>query len=132
MQKSKLFLKNNILVLVALFFIVFIGAFLRFWHIDTAPKGALIDELHFGYLAKSLILTGKDEHGESWPVIFEGFGDRKLPAMAYLDIPSVAAFGLTLVAIRVPSAVAGTLLILASFWLLWEITRRKKWALFAA
>lgn len=132
MQKSKLFLKNNILVLVALFFIVFIGAFLRFWHIDTAPKGALIDELHFGYLAESLILTGKDEHGESWPVIFEGFGDRKLPAMAYLDIPSVAAFGLTLVAIRVPSAVAGTLLILASFWLLWEITRRKKWALFAA
>lgn len=132
MQKSKLFLKNNILVIVSLLFIVFLGAFLRFWRLDSAPKGALIDELHFGYLAKSLILTGKDEHGESWPVIFEGFGDRKLPAMAYLDIPSVAIFGLSIFAIRVPSALAGILLILVSYWLLWEITQRKKWALFAA
>lgn len=132
MTKSKLFLKNNILIVFSLLFVVVLGTFLRFWRIDTAPKGALIDELHFGYLAKSLITTGKDEHGQSWPVIFAGFGDRKLPAMAYLDIPSVAIFGLTLIAIRVPSALAGSILILVSYWLLWEITQRKKWALFAA
>lgn len=132
MKKRNLFSKNNLFVVIALFLILSLGTFLRFWRIDIAPKGALIDELHFGYLAHSLILTGADEHGQKWPIIFEGFGDQKLPAMAYLDIPSVAVLGLTLLAIRIPSAVAGSLLILVSYWLIFEITRRKKWALLGA
>lgn len=122
--------KLNTIALLTL--IVTLGLLLRFWRLDIAPKGALIDELHFGYLAQSLITTGKDEHGVSWPIIFEGFGDQKLPAMTYLDIPSVALFGLNLFAIRVPSALAGTILILATYWLVYEVTKRKKWALFAA
>ncbi|MCB9812867.1 MAG: phospholipid carrier-dependent glycosyltransferase [Pseudomonadales bacterium] len=125
-SKNKLFAP---LILVVLFFF---GMLMRFWQIDQAPKGALIDELHFGYIAQSLIKTGADEHGQKWPLIFEGFGDRKLPAMAYLDIPSVYFFGLSLLAIRIPSALAGSLLILVSYWLVLEATNRKKWALLGA
>ncbi len=124
--------KQSLLVALLLGIIFIFGTALRVWRLDQAPKGALVDELHFGYLAYSLIHTGADEHGNKWPLIFTGFGDSKLPAMAYLDIPSVALFGLTVTAIRIPSAIAGSLLIFAAYWLLLEITKRKKWALLGA
>ena len=96
-QLKKLFSnKTNVLVAILLTATVLLGGLLRLWRVDTSPKGTLVDELHFAYLAHSLIETGMDEHGNKWPIIFEGFGDRKLPAMAYLDIPSVALFGLNL------------------------------------
>lgn len=132
MKNHKLFSKKNRLVIILLASIIFFGTFLRFFRLNDAPKGALVDELHFGYLAHSLIKTGMDEHGNSWPIIFEGFGDRKLPAMAYLDIPTIGLLGLTVLAFRIPSALAGSLLILVSFWMILEITRRKKWALLGA
>lgn len=110
-----------IVVLIAL-----IGFGIRLWKIDSAPKGALIDELHFGYLAHSLLETGADEHGQRLPLVFRGFGDQKLPAMAYLDLLPVFIFGLSILAIRIPSVVAGTLLILASYWLLRELSFSKR------
>jgi len=120
------------LVILSLAVLVLVGFGARVWRLESAPRGALIDELHFGYLAHSLIETGKDEHGEPWPIIFRAFGDEKLPAMAYLDIPSVAVFGLSLTAIRMPSVIAGTLLILVSFWLLRELKFSRSLALFGA
>jgi 4-amino-4-deoxy-L-arabinose transferase-like glycosyltransferase len=129
---SRYFRSTNYLVVLCLLLIVLLGFGARLWRLDSAPKGALIDELHFGYLAHSLIETGKDEHGESWPIIFRAFGDEKLPAMAYLDIPSVAIFGLSLTAIRIPSVLAGTLLILVSFWLLRELKFSRSLSLLGA
>lgn len=132
MTKKIFNITPKIKTLIILFFICLLGFLLRLWRIDQAPKGALIDELHFGYLAQSLIKTGTDEHGQSWPIIFKGFGDEKLPAMAYLDIPSVAVFGLSVKAIRIPSVLAGTFLILSVYWLALELKLDKKWALLAA
>jgi 4-amino-4-deoxy-L-arabinose transferase-like glycosyltransferase len=125
--------KNHIhLVHALLILLVVLGFAVRIWRVDTAPKGALIDELHFGYLAHSLLETGADEHGEAWPITFRGFGDEKLPAMAYADIPSVAFFGLSILAIRVPSVLAGTLLILSVYWLSRELKIRRSLALLGA
>jgi len=132
MTKTNFINTAKIKTLIILFFISLLGFLLRLWRIDQAPKGALIDELHFGYLAQSLIKTGTDEHGQSWPIIFKGFGDEKLPAMAYLDIPSVAVFGLSVTAIRIPSVLAGTFLILSVYWLILELKLEAKWALLAA
>lgn len=101
--------------------IIILGFLLRVYRLDSAPAGALIDELHFGYLAKSLILTGKDEHGVSYPIVFRGFGDQKLPAYAYLLIPVIALLDLSIVAIRIPSLIAGTLLIPIMFWVSKEL-----------
>jgi 4-amino-4-deoxy-L-arabinose transferase-like glycosyltransferase len=120
------------LPILTIFLIVILGFSLRLWRIDSAPKGALIDELHFGYLAKSLIETGKDEHGYRWPIIFEGFGDEKLPAMAYLNIPSVYFFDLSIFAIRLPSLLAGTLLILVVYWFIRELGFTHKWGALGA
>lgn len=105
---------------------------IRMWKLDTAPKGALIDELHFGYLAQSLLLTGADEHGQQWPLVFKGFGDQKLPAMAYLDILPVALWGLSLVAIRIPSVIAGTLAVFVIYWLLRELSFSKEISMLGA
>lgn len=88
--------------------VVFLVALcLRLYNLDQSPKGALIDEAHFGFLAKSLLLTGQDEHGKSWPIVFTGFGDQKLPAYAYALIPFVKFFDLSVLTIRLPSALAG-------------------------
>ena len=43
---------------------------IRFLWLDRSPRGLLIDEAHFGYISYSLLETGMDEHGISWPVIF--------------------------------------------------------------
>lgn len=130
-----MFSKNSISKLypiLALLLIVAFGFSIRLFKITQAPKGALIDELHFGYLAYSLIETGMDEHGISYPVIFKGFGDEKLPAYAYVSIPFVKAFGLEVLAFRLPSLLMGTALIIAMYWLVIEIGLEKRWALFAA
>lgn len=117
---------------IALLLIVCLGFGLRMYKLTQAPEGALIDELHFGYLAHSLLETGKDEHGISYPIVFKGFGDQKLPAYAYITMPFVAFFGLEVIAFRMPSVLMGTALIVLLYWLALEVGLRKKWAVLIA
>lgn len=97
--------------------IVVLGLSLRLFRLDQAPYGALVDEMHFGYIADSLLETGKDEHGTSFPLIFKGFGDQKLPFYAYTLVPFVALFDLSVTTIRLPSVLFGTLSIILVFFL---------------
>jgi len=91
--------------------LVFIGAFLlRIVGLSSYPVGFTQDEAGLGYDAYSLLLTGKDQWGKSWPLVFRSFGDFKLPLYSYLAIPSVAAFGLNEFSTRLPNALVGTLL----------------------
>jgi hypothetical protein len=101
--------------------IITLGFGLRILMINIVPKGALIDEAHFGYLAYSLIHTGKDEHGIPWPIIFKGFGDQKLPGYAYVLLPVIKLWGLSNATIRIPSIVVGTLLIPVIFALIGKL-----------
>jgi len=78
----------------------------------------LVDEMHFGYIAWSIAETGRDEHGVPTPLVFEGFGDQKLPGQVYLLVPLIKLFGLSNTVVRLPSAVAGALLPLAIYWLI--------------
>lgn len=107
--------RNNSRVLLLLAFIVVAGFLLRLYQLGQAPSGALIDEAHFGYIAYSLLETGKDEHGIAWPIVFKGFGDQKLPIYAYLMVPVVALAQLSVLSIRIPSLVAGVFAILGMF-----------------
>ncbi len=111
---------------------VVLGTVLRFWQLGAAPKGALVDEAHFGYIAYSLLQTGRDEHSSSWPIIFRGFGDDKLPAYAYSMLPVVAGFGLSTWSIRLPSAIAGSLLPLAAAFLISSLFFSASWKRWAA
>lgn len=88
--------------------IILVGAAgLRLYGITKFPQGLNADEAALGYNAYSLMLTGKDEHGHPWPVNLESFADFKPALYAYLLIPFIKVMGLTDLAIRLPSALAG-------------------------
>lgn len=124
--------KWNFTQVLAVLVVTLLAFVLRAMWLDQAPKGALIDEAHFGYIAYSLVETGKDEHGIPWPIIFKGFGDQKLPAYGYVLVPVVKLIGLSTFAIRVPSLIAGTLLVIAMYLLLRELEFDHRLALVGA
>ncbi len=113
-------------ILSLLFVITLVASFLRLYKLDTIPPGVNRDEASIGYSAYSLITTGKDEYGRSWPISFQSFGDWKLPLYIYTTMPFVAIFGLTELAVRLPSAIAGTLTVFITFFLVKELFRNKK------
>jgi 4-amino-4-deoxy-L-arabinose transferase-like glycosyltransferase len=87
---------------------VLTGAFLRFWHLGSAPPGLSWDEAALGYNAYSILKTGRDEWGASWPLTLRLFNDFKPALYAYAAVPALALFGPTAWAVRFPSALAGT------------------------
>lgn len=95
--------------------IILVGFLLRILWLDKYPTGFTPDEASFGYDAYSLLKTGKDQWGESWPITFRSFGDFKLPVYTYLTLPSVALFGLTEFSTRLPGALIGALAVYATF-----------------
>jgi len=90
------------------------------------------DEAAIGYNAYSILKTGKDEYGVKFPLLFQSFDDYKLPAYIYLTVPSVAIFGLRDFSVRLPSAVFGTLTVLATFFLVESLFANTSVALLSA
>jgi len=90
------------------------------------------DEMSIGYNAYSILKTGKDEWGRSWPMVFQAFGDYKLPVYIYSVVPAVAIFGLSSLAVKLPSVLAGSLLVWGVYWLTQQLLKRKNLALLAA
>lgn len=104
-----------------LILIIFLAAVLRIFWIDKYPAGFTPDEASFGYDAYSILKTGKDQWGESFPLAFRSFGDFKAPLYTYLTIPSVAVFGLNEFAVRLPNAILGVLAVLVVYLLVKEL-----------
>ena len=102
--------------------IIFVAFLIRF--IDLGHTPALNpDEAALGYNAYSLILTGKDEHGISWPLHFKSFGDYKPGGYVYLAIPFVKFLGLTPLAVRLPNLILSLLTILFLYRLVLLLTK---------
>ncbi len=87
--------------------ILVLAFLLRLVDLPRHPVGFTPDEASFGYDAYSILKTGKDQWGVSYPLVLRSFGDYKLPLYAYLTIPSVAAFGLSEYSVRVPNVILG-------------------------
>lgn len=102
---------------ILLFSIIALAAFLRLVRLTDIPPGVNRDEASIGVTAYSLMTTGKDEYGRPFPVSFESFGDWKLPLYIYTTIPFVKLFGLSELAVRLPSALAGTASVALLFFL---------------
>jgi 4-amino-4-deoxy-L-arabinose transferase-like glycosyltransferase len=97
--------------------ILLVAAVLRLWKLGSIPPHLTPDEASLGYNAYSILKTGRDEYGEILPIIFKSFGDYKPGLYVYLTVPFVAILGLTEVAVRLPSAIAGVVAV----WLLYKI-----------
>lgn len=104
--------------------IVLLAFLLRAIGLSDYPVGFTADEASFGYDAYSILKTGKDQWGQSFPLAFRSFGDFKLPLYTYLAIPSVAIFGLNEFAVRFPSAIFGTLAVLFTYKMVAVVFRR--------
>lgn len=100
------------------------GLVLRFNQLGINPPSLDWDEVSAGYNAYSLLYTGHDEYGYAWPISIRSFGDFKPPLYTYLTIPAVALFGLTEFAVRLPSAIFGTLTLVAVYFLTKEFFRK--------
>ena len=102
--------------------ILVLAAVLRLYKLSDFPAGLNADEAALGYNAYSLLLTGKDEHGHPWPVNLESFGDFKPALYAYILIPFIKIFGLTELAVRLPSALFGILAVYFIYLLVKELS----------
>jgi len=117
---KKLFTKP----ILILFAITCIAFFLRTYKIPVNPPSLSWDEVSIGYNAYSILKTGKDEHGRFLPLdTFIAYGDYKPPLSIYLTVPFVAMFGLNELAVRLPSALFGTLTVLLTYFLVKELFR---------
>ena len=96
---------------LSLLLITLLAGILRFGHLGSMPPSPNWDEVSHGYNAYSILQTGQDEWGRSFPTIFKAFGDFKLPLYIYLTTLPVAIFGLNVFSIRFISALAGVLAI---------------------
>lgn len=113
---------NKTIILVLL--IIILASFLRLWRLDQFPVGLNADEAAIGYDDYSLLLTGKDEHGNVWPLHFESFGDYKPGGYFYLVLPFVKFIGLNIWAVRLPSALLGIISVLGVMLLVKKLFKK--------
>jgi len=104
-------------VYVALFLIIILSFFLRFYKVTENPPALNWDEVSIGYNAYSILKTGRDEWGKFLPIHFKAYGEYKLPVQIYASIPGIAVFGLNELGVRITPVVYGTLTVLVMFFL---------------
>ena len=97
--------------------ILIVAGVLRLYHLGTYPAGFHIDEASLGYNGYSMLKTGKDEHGNRFPLYIDMFGDNRPSGYHYLTIVPIAIFGLNEFSTRLPGALFGTISILALYFL---------------
>lgn len=67
--------------------------FFHLYRIADLPTGFYLDETSIGLNAALMAKTGKDEHGEPWPLYFKAFGENKNPTYIYAAAALFRAFG---------------------------------------
>jgi len=105
---------------IALIIIILLAAFLRLWRLDSYPA-LNADEAAIGYNAYSLIETGRDEHGNPWPIHFQSFNDYKPGLYFYLVLPFVKFLGLNEWSVRLPGAILGVATVFVVYLLVLEL-----------
>jgi len=113
--------------------VLLLSVVLRFFNLDQNPPSLYWEEAAIGYDAYSILKTGKDFHGNSFPLVaFESFGDFKPSLYFYVTVPSIAVFGLNTFSVRFPSAFFGSLTVLIIYLLSKQLFKNKSVALTSA
>lgn len=109
---------SNLKSLFIIAVILILGFFLYLYKIEDIPPGLEIDEVPNGYNAYSILRTGKDEFGKSFPIYFRFSASYSPPLYAYLTVPAISLLGLNITAARIVSGISGILSIIVIFLLL--------------
>ncbi len=119
--------KNKIIFLL----IIVIAFILRFYQLGSLPASLNWDEISHGYNAYSLLQTGQDQWGVSWPKFnFRAYGDYPTVANLYVTLPFISFFGLNSFAIRLPHAIFSLIFVILIYFLVLEITKDRFTAFF--
>ena len=105
-------MKNKKILLLV---ILAVAMFLRLYKISQVPVSLFGDELDVGYQAYSILKTGKDYYGNPWPIHFQSLAEYRTPLYLYSAVPTVAAFGISPLGVRLPAVLFGIL----SIWILY-------------
>ncbi|MFZ5437858.1 MAG: hypothetical protein ACOZAK_02295 [Patescibacteria group bacterium] len=116
---------------ISLILITLLALLIRVYQVTSSPPAPYWEEVALGYDAYSILQTGKDHHGNSYPLVaFESFGDWKPAGYFYAIVPFIKLLGLNVLAVRLPSVLAGTLLVLVIGWLVYlftdHLTKKKR------
>ncbi len=98
--------------------IIVLATGLQLFRLNSAPGGGLVDEPAFGYSAYSMLTDLKDEHDVFLPLVFESYGDQKMPLYVYILVPFIKILGLTDAAVRLPAVLSAIVLIPLAYILL--------------
>lgn len=109
-----------------LILIILLGFILRATFLNVSPPGFNADEAALGYNAYSILKTGKDEWGNTFPILLKSFGDYKNSLYSYLSIPFIALFGLNELSVKLLSIIVGTLSIFLIYLLAKEIFKKEE------
>lgn len=116
------FMRKNLIVTLLFMCLGVSALLLRTSGIARNPPSLSWDEVSIGYNAYSILKTGRDEHGRFLPFdTFVAYGDYKPPFAIYAAVPFVAIFGLTDLAVRLPSALFGSATVLLAYFLVFEL-----------
>lgn len=106
--------------------IIILSLVLRLYQLQNFPA-LNADEAAIGYNAYSLLQTGKDEHGNFWPIHFQSFNDYKPGLYFYIVLPFIALLGLNELAVKLPGAILGAGTVVAVWFLVKELFPHRKW-----
>lgn len=112
--------------------IFLLALFLRLFQLNNFPVGFHNDEVKAGWNAYSILKTGLDDRGNKLALYYNSFGDYRPTGIFYTIIPSLALFGKSEFAVRLPSALFGALTILVLYFLTRELTNKKRVAIIAS
>ncbi len=99
-----------------LFCLLLIGS-LYFYKLGDIPAGLYNDEASIGVNARSILESGKDEHGMSWPIYFQAFGEYKNPLFIYATSAFFGIAGVSEWTLRSVAVVFGLLTIMIVYLL---------------
>lgn len=108
--------RTDLVLLAALL----VGTVVRIWQFDSIPPGLNQDEASTGYDAFAILNYGVDRSGFHVPVVLNSWGSGMYALASYLQMPFIAAFGLTASAARLAFLVAGLVAIPVFYYLLRE------------
>ena len=110
------------------FFLCLIGFTIRLLGISIIPSGLNQDEASIGYEAFSIMTSGHDRNGISFPIHFISWGSGQNALYAYLSMPFISIFGLNTFSVRIVNALLSCMSLLVFYWLL-KLSFNKKVAL---
>lgn len=104
--------------------ILILAGFLRFFRLTSFPPALDWDEVSNAYNGYSILKTGADEFGQSFPILFRAFDGYVPPVLVYLNSLSTFVFGLSEFAARLPNAFLGVLTVFGVYLLVAKLHPR--------